>query len=170
MLNGYPHTCPELIDAVRRRFADFPPRSLVVFRRSGGDDGPLKVGDRLEVTIRGQVETAVRVVHVAANSITLATVKGHPEAGRITFGSYRNERGDVLFHIRSYARSGSSKHYAGFLAVGEAMQTNTWTDFIDRLAHLLADGVLGVIHVETQEVDEEEIGAIDEPTFIAEGE
>ena len=102
-------------------------------------------------------------------AITLGTVGGHPEAGRITFGAYPNERGDVIFHIRSRARSSSATRYAGFLTAGESMQTNTWTDFIDRLAHTVGEGIVGAIQVETQEIDEEEDEAIETPTFIARG-
>ena len=169
VLQACPYPPPELATIVREHFLDFPPPSLVVFRRTDRAEGPLEVGDELEVEIRLAGTTAVVVVHVGRNSITLATAEGHPEAGRITFGAYRNGRGDVVFHIRSRARSSSSTHYAGFLAAGEAMQTKTWTDFIDRLAHSVADGVIGAIYVETAEVREGESEAADAPTFIAEG-
>lgn len=161
---------PEVAALVRERFADFPPEVLVVFRRPDGQDGPLDVGDEMEVEIRMAGKTAVRVVHADDNSLTLATVEGHPEAGRITFGAYPNERGDVVFHIRSRARSSSSARFAGFLTLGEAMQTNTWTDFIDAVAHSIGDGVIGAIQVDTQEVDEDDADeAMDGPTFIARG-
>jgi hypothetical protein len=80
----------------------------------------------------------------------------------------------VIFHIRSLARSSSPAKYAGFVAAGEPMQTNTWTDFIDRLAHSVGDGVAGVIHAEKVEIDED--GASERPdqacspTFLAVGE
>lgn len=162
-------SCPDVASVVRERFLDFPPEDLVVFRRTGNDTEPLEVGDELEIQIRMAGATAVRVIHVGTNSLTLATAEGHPEAGRITFGAYRNDREDVIFHIRSRARSSTSAHYAGFLAAGEAMQTKTWTDFIDRLAHSIADGVIGSIYVETAVIVDEEPEAVDAPTFIAEG-
>ena len=49
------------------------------------------------------------------------------------------------------------------------MQTNTWTDFIDRLAHIVGDGVIGAIQAETQKIREEDISLINGPTFIATG-
>lgn len=160
----------EVASFVRKHFPTFPPEPLVVFRRRDGADGPLEVGEELEVDIRMAGTTAVRVVHTNDNSVTLATVEGHPEAGRITFGAYPNDRGDVVFHIRSRARSSSSVNFAGFLTTGEPMQTNTWTDFIDVLAHLVGDGVVGAIHAETKELPETEASGItDEPTFIARG-
>ncbi|MDX1530447.1 MAG: DUF1990 family protein [Rhodothermales bacterium] len=167
VLDGCPLAAAEVAAAVRARFLDFPPPELVGFRRVDGD-GPLEVGDELEVEIHPGVETAVRVIHADDHSLTLGTVAGHPEAGRITFGAYPNARGDVVFHIRSRARAGSSTHYTGFLAIGEAMQTNTWTDFIDRLAHSIAEGVVGAIRADTQEVEEDDADReMDAPTFVA---
>jgi hypothetical protein len=157
----------EVAALVRERFLDFPPEELVVFTREEGE-GPLEEGHRLGVEIKGAPRTAVRVVHADDHSVTLGTVKGHPEAGRITFGAYPNGRGDVVFHIRSRARSGSWLHRTGFLAAGEPMQTNTWTDFVDRLAHTAGEGVVGAIHADTQEVEEGEADrTCDAPTFIA---
>lgn len=171
VIEGCHLSAPEVTQLVRRRFEDFPPEPLVVFRRPGQEDRPLEVGDEMEIEIRMAGKTAVRVVHADDNSLTLATVEGHPEAGRITFGAYPNERGDVVFHIRSRARAGSTTHFAGFLALGEAMQTNTWTDFIDCLAHTIGEGVVGAIRADTQEVDEADADeAMDGPTFVALGE
>ena len=103
------------------------------------------------------------------NSITIGTVKGHPEAGRITFGAYRNPKGDVVFHIRSIARSGSWLQLLGFKALGDAMQTNTWTDFINKVASVCGGGVLGEIHADTTRL-EADPGDFADPTFIAQGE
>lgn len=158
----------EIVQIVRERFHAFPPQELVVFTYPEGHEGLLEVGDTIDVHITGAPDTAVCVVHVDACSLTLGTVKGHPEAGRITFGAYPNRRGDVIFHIRSRARSSSVFHLTGFLAAGEPMQTNTWTDFIDRLAHTVGSGIIGAIHADTQKVDVEEADhALDAPTFIA---
>lgn len=159
----------ELGELLSRRFGAFAPPELVRFRRVGGDDEPLEVGDSLEVEIQLSGTAGVRVVHRDERSITMGTLRGHPEAGRITFGAYRNPRGDVIFHIRSRARSSSESKYVGFLAAGEAMQTNTWTDFIDRLANSVGEGVIGSIHVETREIDDAGEEPMDSPTFIATG-
>jgi hypothetical protein len=160
----------ELMRAVRERFAEFAPAELACFRRLEGASGPLSVGDELEVRIAAAGTCSVRVVHADEQSLTLATLEGHPEAGRITFGAYCNARNDVLFHIRSRARSGSPALYAGFLAVGEAMQTNTWTDFIGAVAHTFGAGTHGFIHTETRRAPEEP-GTDREcsPTFLARG-
>ncbi len=149
-------------------FNDFAPNALTRFECIGASaDRPLRVGDELRVHIRMAGTFGIRVLHLDDNSITFCTLHGHPEAGRITFGAYRNRRGDVVFHIRSRARSGSSKHYAGFVAVGEPMQTMTWTDYVDQLAHSVGRGVLGRIHEETHVLHSKD----DEnaPTYLARG-
>lgn len=160
---------PDVMAQVAARFESFPPAELVCFERSCEPGRALTVGDELDIQIRMAGECAVRVVHADANSLTLATLEGHPEAGRITFGSYRNDRGEVLFHIRSRARSATRARYLGFLAMGEAMQTNTWVDFINAVAAFAGDGVAGEIQVSTEEIEDEPPGAANAPTFLARG-
>jgi hypothetical protein len=123
------------------------------------------------VKIQGAGTFAVRVIHLDAQSFTLATLPGHPEAGRITFGAYRNAQRDVIFHIRSRARSGSTFHYVGFVAGGEAMQTNTWTEFVLRAAVSAGEGVVGAIHADTQQLEDtpEDDDPESGPTFAAKG-
>jgi Domain of unknown function (DUF1990) len=161
----------QIAEQVAQDFCTFAPEELVRFVQLEDPDGPLLEGHELEVTIRMAGTFRVRVLHRDGNSITLGTLRGHPEAGRITFGAYRNDSGDVIFHIRSRARSSSRFRYAGFITAGEPMQTNTWTDFIDRLAHTVGDGVIGVIHADTQEMDEEpnDPESVCSPTFKAVG-
>lgn len=155
---------------VKERFWEFPPEELVHFARVDGTTGPLDVGDEMDVEIRMAGTFRVRILHADDNSITIGTIKGHPEAGRITFGAYRNPRRDVIFHIRSMARSGSRMTLIGFKALGEAMQTNTWTDFIKSVAGVAGQGVLGEIRAETKECDDILLGDDNvSPTFIAEG-
>ncbi|AKU93113.1 DUF1990 family protein [Vulgatibacter incomptus] len=159
-----------LMEDVKRHFASFAPSELVVFTRSDGRDAALEPGDDLEVKLAGDGRFRVRVLHANARSLTLGTEEGHPEAGRITFGSYRNRRGDVLFHIRSHARSSSSGYRAGFLAWGEVMQTSTWTDFVNRVAVAFGNGVVGFIHAETGFLEDEPPEyASCAPTFEARG-
>ena len=161
----------EVISLVADRFAEFPPVDTVRFRRSGQDETRLDVGDEFDIHIRMAGTCGVRVVHKDACSLTLGTLEGHPEAGRITFGAYRNDRGDVIFHIRSRARSRSLSHYLGFLTGGDPMQTTTWTDFVNTVALTCGSGVLGFIYADTRRFPPEactaEDDAMDRPTFVA---
>jgi len=156
-----------LIAHVKSRFCELPPASLVTFTAADG----LATGARLDIRIRPAQHCAVSVVHQDAQSFTLATLDGHPEAGRITFASYRNGRGAVLFHIRSRARSTTALKRIGFLAIGDPMQTNTWVEFIRHTASSVGAHISGVIHAQTEHV--EEVADDDEPlsmpTFLATG-
>ncbi len=162
-----------IVAGLASRFPEFAPPDVVVFRRLDGADRPLAPGDELDVDIRWAGPCRVRVVSREPQSITLATLSGHPEAGRITFGAYRNGYGDVIFHIRSRARSGSRAHHVGFLTAGEAMQTNTWTDFVQSVAYTFGEGVIGCVHADSRRMREREEPETDEtlcsPTFRAEG-
>ncbi|HYO53235.1 DUF1990 family protein [Archangium sp.] len=161
----------ELMELVASRFAEFAPEELVVFEREEERNSPLEPGDELRVRIRGAGTFRVRIIHRDRQSLTLATLSGHPEAGRITFGAYRNEQGDIIFHIRSRARSGSRVKYLGFRTGGEAMQTNTWTDFVNAVALTVGEGVIGFIHAETSVMGEahESADDVQGPTFLARG-
>jgi hypothetical protein len=157
----------ELVAFVRAHFCEFPPPALVAFDAPGG----LAKGAELSIRILPAQACAVRVIHEDAQSFTLGTVDGHPEAGRITFGAYRNPRGAVIFHIRSRARSATTTQRLGFLAIGDAMQTNTWTDFITNVAAATGARIDGVIHADTEVVEPvpEDDGPLELPTYLAVG-
>jgi hypothetical protein len=162
----------EVVRLVLQRFREFAPAELCEFHRSDRSERELEVGAELDIHVRLAGNCRVRVLHLDSNSFTLGTLAGHPEAGRITFGCYRNDRGDVVFQIRSRARSSSAANYAGFIALGEAMQTGTWTDFVDRVAATTGEGVLAQVHAETRVLSgetarSEELSML--PTFIAQG-
>ena len=163
--------CPlrpsELITQVRTHFCELPPSSLVRFLAATG----VVQDATIDITITPGQQCGVRVIHLSPQSITFGTLAGHPEAGRITFGSYRNPAGEVIFHIRSRARSTTTLKRLGFLAIGDAMQTNTWTDFIKNTAALAGARIHGAIHADTQRVEEipEDDEPLQAPTFLAVG-
>jgi hypothetical protein len=165
----------EVMSIVASRFPELPPRDVVVFERNrdGGDPGALEVGDELDIRMRLAGAARVRVVHTSKCSITLATLKRHPEAGRITFGAYRAVDGNVVFHIRSRARSSSLFTYLGFLVGGDPMQTTAWTDFINNVATTCGSGVVGSVRAETHALAAHDLDPADEtmdcPTFVADG-
>lgn len=159
-------TPSQLITHVREHFCELPPEALVRFSAPDG----VGVGAELDIEITAAQDCRVRVIHADAQSFTLGTLDGHPEAGRITFGAYRHASGVVVFHIRSRARSATTAHLLGFLTLGEAMQTNTWTDFINRAAAMAGARISGAIRADTEQVGETpEDAACDCPTFRAAG-
>ncbi|GAC1299362.1 MAG: DUF1990 family protein [Myxococcales bacterium] len=160
----------ELLSSVRKNFSSFAPSDLAAFQARCGDRA-LGLGDELDIDIPGAGRCCVRVTHFDAQSLTLATVAGHPEAGRITFGAYRDDRGDPIFHIRSRARSDSALRLLGFVVAGEAMQTDTWTDFISRVAAIAGGAIDGGVYARMQRLEEDgdDEDALDQPTFLARG-
>jgi len=167
VLSGCAVSPSELMAHVKTHFCEFPPDALVHFDAPDG----LQSGAELDIRITPGQSCRVRVVHEDANSVTLGTLEGHPEAGRITFGAYRNPVGDVIFHIRSRARSSSAATRLGFLAIGDAMQTNTWTDFINNTAASVGARIRDAIRADVEEVEEvaEDGHPLHSPTFRAVG-
>lgn len=157
----------EIIDYVRSHFCEFPPSSIVRFNAPNG----ISKDSELDIVIMPAQSCCVRVIHEDRQSFTLGTLAGHPEAGRITFGAYRNPEGEVVFHIRSRARAATTAKLIGFLAVGDAMQTNTWTDFIRNTAAGVGARIRDVIHADKARVDavDDDDGAASAPTYLAVG-
>lgn len=167
VLTDCPLSPSELMAQVKTHFCELPPGALVTFAAPDG----VALDTTLDIVIRPGQDCRVRVLHEDAQSLTLGTLEGHPEAGRITFGAYRNPAGAVIFHIRSRARSKDVPRLLGFLAIGDAMQTDTWTDFINNTAALAGARIDGPIRAETEAVDvvvDDECG-VPAPTFRAVG-
>lgn len=161
----------EVVAFVARRFEQFAPPESARFSRPNARSEALEPGEVVDVRIVGAGDFQVRVLHADRLSFTLGTLTGHPEAGRITFGAYRNAYGDVLFHIRSRTRASSRKNYAGFLALGEVLQTNCWTEFVNAVACTAGEGVVGSIQATTTKLlgEESDDLARHAPTFVARG-
>jgi hypothetical protein len=173
----------EIMDLVALKFPEFAPNSLCIFAPSQSNDGhdsepqhrDIRMGDKLNIHIRMAAHCQVRVLGRDRASITLGTLKGHPEAGKITFGAYRNPHGDVIFHIRSRARSRNALTYLGFTTLGDPMQTNTWTEFVNRVALTVGDGPMRAIHADISVLRGEEAEKVtkedddESPTFTALG-
>lgn len=167
VLSGCPMRPSEVITWLREHFCEMPPKALVEFTAPDG----LARGAVLDILITPGQECRVQVIHEDAQSLTLGTLSGHPEAGRITFGAYRNANDEVVFHIRSRARSSDGARFLGFIAVGEAMQTDTWTDFITSTAQGVGARIDGPIRADTIEVDDvpEDYAPEGAPTYLAVG-
>jgi len=169
---------PEQIGAMlRERFEEFAPSETAVFRREGDPKAPLGVGDEMEIRIALRGRCKVRVVHVDARSLTLRTLKGHPEAGRITFGAGRDPEGRPTFRILSRTRASGLLNYLGYLFLGKQLQSRCWIRFIDRVALACGGKVAGRIRVRTRKVVDEAADRAesegepghDTPTFVCGG-
>ncbi len=154
VLEGGSCSPESLAKLVRERFVEFGPPETAAFEHQGGEGKPLKVGDELSIRIGGIMPCRVRVVEVDDVSLTLRTLDGHPEAGRITFKAGRNPEGRITFQIRSRARAGGLIHYLGFLMLGRTMQARCWIRFIGRVARACGGSLAGPVRVKTSRADE----------------
>lgn len=166
-IEGASCTPEQVAEMLRDRFVQFAPAETAVFRRTGGEEAPLEVGDEMDIRIALRGECKVRVVQLDLCTLTLRTLKGHPEAGRVTFGAGRDEEGRLTFRIRSRTRASSRLNYLGYLCLGKQLQARCWIRFIDRVAEACGGRIVGRIRVRTRKVNEEpgdEKGS-DTPTF-----
>lgn len=166
VFGGLDKTPEEVADFLRERFCEFSPPETASFRRCGQGVRPLDVGDEMEIKIALLGWCKVRAVHVDRCSLTLRTLEGHPEAGRISFGAYR-EAGKLAFRIRSRTRQAGLLKYLGFLVLGKQLQARCWINFIWRLAETMGGTVDGTVHVQTGSTRDRpaDWGAAETPTF-----
>ena len=153
------------ITLLRREFPAFSPEELAAFSRNGST--PIAVGEDMKVVIKGYGECAVRCVHFTPHSLTLRTLEGHFEAGRITFGAHE-ENENLVFHIRSRARTVDRVRHLGYKLFGHKFQEKTWVTFIERVAEKIGGEIIGQVAVETQEAKATlaDLGEIDTPTLV----
>jgi anti-anti-sigma factor len=87
-------------------------------------------------TIGGPISTGVMVLYAGAESFTLMTPAGHPEAGWVTFSSYVEE--DCIFaQVQVLARASDPFYELAFRLAGSGLQDQIWTHVLTRLAALL---------------------------------
>jgi hypothetical protein len=167
VIEGSDWTPEILTEEVRKHFADFCPKETATFQCPGTAGEALSVNTELRIQISGILPCQVRVVHCDGRSLTLRTLDGHPEAGRITFGAGDDEQGRLTFRIRSRARAGGLLHYLGFLLMGRSMQARCWIRFIGRVAEAGGGRLVGPVRVSTETVEEEpaDCGEPHLPTF-----
>jgi hypothetical protein len=155
----------EVVLMLRREFPTFSPDEAAKFTRLDGKSTPLEAGDEMEVEIRGAGTSEVRVVGVTPRSLTMRTIEGHLEAGRISFGAYYDKDKTVI-RVRSKARSGSRRRHVAYILMGHVMQKKVWQVFIARVAARCGDENAQV-QTSTAQVrgDLADLGELDTPTF-----
>lgn len=167
VIEGTDWTPERLVERVRTDFPRFSPEELARFSRCGDPSHPIQEGEEMEVHIKGTGCHKVVAVRVEPRSLTLRTLQGHPEAGRITFGSYYDDQGRLIFRIRSRARINNLIRLIGYFLMGKAAQTHIWTTFIERVAEEAGGRIPGKVEVSTEEVEDSlpDMGGLDTPTF-----
>ncbi|HYY27337.1 MAG TPA: STAS domain-containing protein [Chthoniobacterales bacterium] len=88
----------------------------------------------------GPVSTGVMVLYASADSFTLMTPAGHPEAGWVTFSSYV-QSGRTFAQVQVMARAGDPLYELAFRLVGSKLQDGIWVHVLTALAtHLGTSG------------------------------
>ena len=170
MIEGTDWSPERVMEMVLTDFPLFSPEELASFARCTGDTTqPIRPGEELEVNIKGTGCHRVVAVDITPRSLTLRTVEGHPEAGRITFGADYDEYRRLVFRIRSRARSRSVPLLVGFLLMGKRAQERIWTRFVENVARGTGGRIRGQVATSTTPVDETAADreAVDAPTFDA---
>lgn len=154
---------------VLEKFPEFAPSELADFACAGPLEQPLREGDEMQLNIKLSGLCQVRIVQVDERSLTMRTLEGHPEAGRITFVAYYDEQGQLILRIRSRARASTSLKAIGYNLFGKAMQTQVWIVFIERLAAACGGTIRDGVQTNAQEIDGNitDTGELDTPTFVA---
>jgi Domain of unknown function (DUF1990) len=142
-------------DQVIGRFSGDPncgaPAEVAVFEKVRGEDGRTRAGDEFLIRMPGPWDGPVRVVAARPESLRLATLRGHLEAGQIEFRC-RDEDGELLFEIESWARSGDrlSDLLYTRLRLAKEIQLNLWVETCLRLARDVGGKPRGGVRVETR--------------------
>jgi anti-anti-sigma regulatory factor len=81
----------------------------------------------------GPISTGVMVLYAGAESFTVMTPAGHPEAGWATFSSYVEE-GCTFAQVQVMARAGDPLYELAFRLAGSKLQDGIWTHVLMALA------------------------------------
>lgn len=151
------HDADAVMAKLREDINSFSPQQNACFIKSKGEPGDLQVGDEFAIEICGPNDGTVVVTDVQEHAFTFHTLKGHPEAGSITF-SASDEAGGLRFVIESHARSKNMITHLMYhtLGVGKMKQGETWTHFCNAVA-CFAGGERGEVQVTTYRCDDDEM-------------
>ena len=147
-------------DGLMARLAADPNRwspEFAVFRRTRGTDGAMAVGDEFLIRMPGPWDGPVRVVAADDRGYTFATMRGHLEAGRITFRTSTDpdHGGCLRFDIESWARPGDRLSHVLYdrLRVAKEVQFNMWTHACIRAARIAGGRPDGGVTVATRRLE-----------------
>jgi nucleoside-diphosphate-sugar epimerase len=148
-LGGVTRTAKELFRELRKRFFELAPEATLQPAGEAVGEQRLARGATLTLALplRGHVQ--VRVVEIAATSLTLVTLAGHPLAGAVTFRFFGTPEDRLQFEVETCDRSATSLDDLALRTVGLYLKRWTWSTFVERTA--VAFGCLPPIEVVTEE-------------------
>jgi hypothetical protein len=140
-------TAPEaIVRAVTQDLNRFTNPAMAVFQKRRGDADRFEVGDRFEILITGPWNGPVEVVDSRPGRFSFVTLKGHLEAGFITFEAVGLDGGRAEFVIRSWATCSDRLVWFSYAVLGmtKYMQTKMWRFFCLRVAQEFGDDCSGL--------------------------
>ena len=140
----------EVMLQVRAKFPSFSPKELADFTRPPGAAGPLLPGETMHVFMPGAGHSGVVITEADERSLTIRTLKGHFEAGRITFGAEHDPAGRLVFRIRSRSTIQNLPRLLAYQLMGIHVQTRIWTTFVQRAAEVSGGRIVGEVAVATE--------------------
>jgi hypothetical protein len=154
VIQGTGLTPEDVMLRVRTDFPSFSPKELADFTRPEDATQPLLPGDTMHVFMPGAGHAGVIISQAGPRNLTIRTLKGHIEAGRITFAADRDAAGRLVFHIRSRATIDNFPRLLAYWSAGIHMQTKIWTTFIRRVAEAAGGEILGEVVAATERTRE----------------
>lgn len=141
-------------DGLMARLTADPDRwslEFAVFRRTRGEPGRIAVGDEFLIRMPGPWDGPVRVCAADATGFSFVTLRGHLEAGLITFRA-RTDGDRLVFAIESWARPGDRISHLLYnrLRVAKEVQLDMWTHACLRAARIAGGRPDGGVTVRTR--------------------
>ena len=137
------------VEVLKQNFPQFQPS----FNRFYPSPAGIKPGEIVlidSITPGGPVSTGVMILYSDERSFTFCTPQGHPEAGWVSFSSFRLG-GKTVVQIYGLTRSSDPLFEAAFHLVGSRLQIKIWTHVLTALAAYL--GVAPEITIDSRCVD-----------------
>jgi hypothetical protein len=140
-------------------FADIAP-----FEAAAEPGAPTRIeaGATLTLELLGRGHVQVRVVSLDENSVTLATIEGHPLAGVVHFHFSDLPDGAVRFTIDVVERPASRVDQLSMALVGSAAQKRTWTQTAQNVVERSGGSAPDEVEEESWSVDDEAARPLEE--------
>jgi uncharacterized protein (UPF0548 family) len=144
----------QLMRAVQENLNRPAPSAFARFQKVSGADGGLRVGDEYVVRMPGPWDGPVRVIAADPDSFVLATLRGHLEAGQISFRAASGPSGRLVFEIESRARSSGPLVHLLYhrLRFAKEVQAHMWISFLEGVVRAACGRMTGGIEMRTERI------------------
>lgn len=152
-------TARDLLARFTEQFAD-----IVPFDAAAEPGAPTRLRDNatltLELPARGHVQ--VRVEAIDENSVTLATLEGHPLAGIVRFRFQDRDNDIVRFTIDVMERPASRLDQVSMALIGTAAQTRTWEQTAENVVDMAGGHAHGGVTEQSWELSDDSAEPLEE--------